>query len=69
MIGKYINRQLLTSMLALTIVFFSGCSSDGGGDGGKVVSKKAGDNTVVLHELSDPDFLNPFVSTAAKGDC
>ncbi len=66
MIGKYINRQLLTSMLALTIIFFSGCSSDGGSDGGKVVSKKEGDNTVVLHELSDPDFLNPFISSAAN---
>ncbi len=57
MIGKIFNKQLLSFVMAFAVVVLSSCSSDG---------DEVGDNTVVVHELSDPDFLNPFVSGSAN---
>lgn len=49
------------ALLLLGIVLFSSC-----GDGGLVESKKKGDNTAVLHQLSDPDYLNPIISSSSN---
>ena len=59
-----INLFKITVFSLFLAVFGIACSS--GSDSGEVVSKKAGDNTVVIHELSDPDYLNPFVSSSAN---
>jgi len=45
----------------MAALFFSAC----GGELDKVESKKVGDNTVVIHELGDPDYLNPVTSGSA----
>lgn len=37
-----------------------------GGSGGTVSSKRAGDNTLVLHQLADADYLNPVISSSAN---
>ena len=52
-------RIVFISLMAA--LFFSAC----GGELDKVESKKVGDNTVVIHELGDPDYLNPVTSGSA----
>ncbi|MBP6665151.1 MAG: hypothetical protein KA168_07680 [Chitinophagales bacterium] len=57
------NYLLLILFVASTSsMFFQGCKS-GCGDG---TSKKAGDQTAVLHELADADKLNPLTSSSAN---
>ncbi len=45
------------------IIFLNACTGDG--DSTNNQSKKAGINEVTVHELSDPDKLNPFTSSNA----
>lgn len=58
------TTKILNCLLVMAL-FFTACTS-GGGDNETVVSKKIGDNTVVVHELSDPDYLNPTISGSAN---
>ena len=46
--------------------FFMACKTGGSGSEQAIESKKAGDNTVTLHELADPDMINPLVSSSAN---
>ncbi len=58
-------------LLAICVLFAAcggGDSSDSGKKGAAkaVDSKKAGDNTVTIHEPAEPDFLNPMISGSAS---
>ena len=48
------------------LFFMVGCGGGSGGEVEVVKSKKAGDNTVTLHELADPDMLSPIPSSSAN---
>lgn len=54
-------------LLLATISLLVACGGDStGGNKAKVESKKVGDNTVLIHDLADPDKLNPLTSSAAN---
>jgi len=47
--------------ISIISIFIISC-----GNSENVKSKKAGDNTITIHELSDPDKINPITSTSAS---
>lgn len=60
------NLKIFFSLLLPLVILLPGCKSDSSGSaGGNVLSKKAGVNEVVVHELGDPDKINPVLSTSA----
>lgn len=66
-----IDRRLFVfPVLLVATLFFAGCPSGDGTSGNdtaeKVVPKRAGINEVIVHELADPDMLNPVNSTGAS---
>lgn len=62
-IRKLIN---VLPLLAVIAVLSTGCPSGGDNDGGASTSKRAGINEVIVHELADPDMLNPVNSSGAS---
>jgi len=58
------SRSILY-LLGAIIIGFTACKSSESGSGGAVESKKAGVNTVSVHELGDPDKMNPLTSSNA----
>jgi len=52
-------------ILAFFMIGFTACKSSESGSGGAVESKKAGENVVTVHELGDPDKINPLTSSNA----
>lgn len=56
----------ITMPLALFYLIIAGCSGSGGNQNAEWQSKRAGINEVIIHELSDPQRLNPITSTDAS---
>lgn len=57
------------SCLAISLLLAScggGGSTSSDTNSQEIVSKREGDNTVVIHELADPDMLHPIISTSAN---
>lgn len=59
------SRSILY-ILSLLILGFTACKSSESGSGGAIESKKAGSNVVTVHELGDPDKINPLTSSNAS---
>lgn len=61
-------RNILNYIIPLAFMgLFVACGGgDGGGDNSAVVSKKAGLNEITIHQLGDPDKLQPITSTSAN---